>query len=277
MAQHKGSEDEFDRPQEDHVDEVNHTLPNETLEEQFDIINIDTFDQQFLFDVLANPACGDVFPDFDGGIGVGSGSGDTPITAESEGVYAEYPSARSEARAQLEQPQRRPKQRRGGRTVEPLGLRNWNKACYINSVLESLASVPEMVEHYAPLAAKTVRSADYFAYQEWDDLRRPFMSSERTEVTRKTLRQIFEVSESRICIGAYLGRVLAELSSTEGPAEAPASFLFAQACGTVLQSDLGEPFNGENPQECRQFLDCLLNRLDAEEKGAERCPLHHPR
>lgn len=44
--------------------------------------------------------------------------------------------------------------------------------------------------------------------------------------------------------------------------------MFAQACGTLMLSDFGEPFNGEQSEECRQFLDRLLNRLHEEEMNA---------
>jgi len=42
--------------------------------------------------------------------------------------------------------QEAPKKRRGDAEIEPLGIPNFYNACYMNSTLQALASVPEMIE-----------------------------------------------------------------------------------------------------------------------------------
>jgi len=45
----------------------------------------------------------------------------------------------------------------------------------------------------------------------------------------------------------------------------PSSFLFLQACGTLLQDFDGVPYDGETQQDVKGFLDQLLGQLRQEE------------
>lgn len=70
------------------------------------------------------------------------------------------------------------------------------------------------------------------------------------------------------CLGAYLGELLDKLYTLRNSEEAPSSFVFLQACGTVLSDEDRRPFNGEEQGECSEFLEKLLGRLEFEELKA---------
>ena len=77
-------------------------------------------------------------------------------------------------------------------------------------------------------------------------------------------------------MGAYLGDLLQKLHSGGETGEAPSSFLFLQACATVLEHGADEPFNGEGAEECSAFLERLLERLEVEELKARTSDRERP-
>lgn len=79
-------------------------------------------------------------------------------------------------------------------------------------------------------------------------------------------------------MGAYLGELLLQKqSASEEVGNPPSSFLFMQACGTLLQEFSGERYDGESMQDCAGFLDLLLLNLKEEElvivEGSNAAPI----
>lgn len=79
------------------------------------------------------------------------------------------------------------------------------------------------------------------------------------------------------CLGAYLGALLNEmLEADPSAARTPSSYLFAQVCGVLLKNDLQEWYDGETQQDCAEYFEKLLNRLDAEELNGRTQNLDAP-
>lgn len=67
-------------------------------------------------------------------------------------------------------------------------------------------------------------------------------------------------------LGAYLGALLNEmLDPNPSAAETPSSYVFRQACGVLLMSDMKQRYDGETQRDCMEYLEKLLDHLDWEE------------
>ena len=67
------------------------------------------------------------------------------------------------------------------------------------------------------------------------------------------------------CLGAYLGVLLNEMLDADLPTRTSSSYVFRQACGVLLVNEKRKPYNGEEPRECMEFFEKLVDRLDEEE------------
>ncbi|KAF6226900.1 hypothetical protein HO133_008341 [Letharia lupina] len=151
------------------------------------------------------------------------------------------------------------------RGAEPRGIYNGAMACYINSVLQAIANIPRMADHYRGLANQVIPEiAEYVALNaaNWQggDNKNKYKSKAKGK-----LRVLLERNKSKICLGAYLGVLLNEMLDPDPLAEAPSSYVFRQACGVLLANDKGERYDGEDQQECMEYFEKLLDHLDIEE------------
>ncbi|KAK4691937.1 hypothetical protein P7C71_g5172, partial [Lecanoromycetidae sp. Uapishka_2] len=94
-----------------------------------------------------------------------------------------------------------PIKRRGDALVKPLGIRNYKNACYINSAVQALACVPEMVAHYEPMAHKTIAEITAYVAQAKADLEKGGSSTRRKGNKRDDLRAMFETHRNDIECG----------------------------------------------------------------------------
>ena len=81
------------------------------------------------------------------------------------------------------------------RTAKATGIHSYQNACYINSVVQVLANVPSMTDHYRRLAGRvTPEVAEYIRRNE-KDLRGGGMESGHTEEARKQFEAFLEANK----------------------------------------------------------------------------------
>ena len=80
-------------------------------------------------------------------------------------------------------------------TTKPTGISSHLNACYINSVVQGLANVPKMADHYRRLAGRVTPEVVEYLRNNEKDLRGDGMVSGHTEEARKQFEELLEANK----------------------------------------------------------------------------------
>ena len=167
---------------------------------------------------------------------------------------------------------------------EPIGFKNYHRACFAIAALQCLLGVPELADRYEPFAFGTVSELKFLIdslpdtankekWEEFSDELATQMEAIRdeAEICEADMYDVFRMLlgallTSNRSMGAYYGALIEKIKASDGDAVI-SPFEFLQAFGARFPNDT--PWNGEEPQEARGFINALLDLLHYEEAGAQ--------
>ena len=145
----------------------------------------------------------------------------------------------------------------------PVGLYNFHRACFANSITRCLHGTGPFNKYYRAQASGVLRSVASCGATERDFRAMRGKTTRANKAKRDLVRNAFQKSVDQVSLSAYFGDLCERLTTSTEPSISP--FVFQQAFGTLMKDDEGESMDGEKSEDSHQFLAQLLGRLRQEE------------